>query len=191
MEKNKDTANRENYLYLSLYVIVGILIFITFSSFVKNTFLSLETLRYRSPKATVHSSTDALFSLKDKNTNEIADEFRIIRNRLIRERLKPDDEKTEELFNTIEVFDERRENLTKRRQLLIKRLKGLKARDIKRQTLEALVTEIASLGAEISRLDAEEIRALGRLLTPEQELKYLQIKRDALRLTEADKSSSK
>jgi hypothetical protein len=187
-ETQEDKNKKENYLYLSLYVILGILIVSVFSSNIQNTILKLERKSPLQQNTSLLNITKRFESLNTANTDNTMDYFRIVRNRLIRERLKPDRSKLEEIFNTIDVFDGRRTNLFKRRNFLLRRLKNLKKDNLRRQTIESLVTEIASLEAELSKLEAEELKALGKLLSPEEELQYLKIKKDALSLTEIDKA---
>ncbi len=187
-ETQEDKNTKENYLYLSLYVILGILIVWVFSSVIQNSILDLEKQNQLQQNTSSLNITNNLDSMNTGNTDNTMDDFMIVRNRLIRERLKPDRSKLEELFNTIDIFDGRRTNLLKRRNILLRRLKNLKKDNLRRQTIESLVTEIASLEAELSKLEAEEIKALGKLLSPEEELQYLKIKKDALRLTEIDKA---
>ncbi len=186
IQREKNT--KENYLNLSLYVILGILIVSAFSSIIQNTTFNLERQSQLQQNTSQLNITNRFESMNTGNIDNTMDDFRIVRNRLIRERLKPDKSKLEELFNTIDIFDERRLNLLKRRQNLFNRLNKLKKDNLRRQTIESLVTEIASLEAELSKLEAEELKAVGKMLTPEEELQYLKIKKDALRLTEIDKA---
>ncbi len=188
MENHQEGIKKQGYLYIALYAVVGLFLLLTFKEgFLRTT----EKIRLRD--GNIELSENITRPLISESLSQCKEDtrqtYRIIRNRLIRNRLEIEAERLQRLFNILDLFDQRRENLLGERAVLLRGLQSMKPENVNRTALESTLKRIALIEGELAMLDAEEISELGKVLSAKEALTYIKIKRDALALANADKAS--
>ncbi|NOX20877.1 MAG: hypothetical protein GXO99_06440 [Nitrospirae bacterium] len=179
-ENNK---GRYRFNPLTIHLLLILLVFFSFFYSIKGIELQRKLIRLSEGKEDLYP--------KEPYTSEPDDfdDFVIIRNRLIREELHLKKDTLVRLFDILQMYDGKRENLIIKRAYFLKELNSLSPDNINSQKLDSIITEIASIEEELARLKADEIKALSEILTPAKRLQYFRLCQKALRALEDETAS--
>ncbi len=176
-ENNK---GRYRFNPLTIHLLLILLVFFSF-------FYSIKGIELQRKLISLSEGKEYLYP-KEPYTSE-PDDFVIIRNRLIREELYLKKDTLVRLFDILQMYDGKRENLIIKRAYFLKELNSLSPDNINSQKLDSIITEIASIEAELARLKVNEIKALSEILTPAKRLQYFRLCQKALRALEDETAS--
>ncbi len=97
-----------------------------------------------------------------------------LRNWALMDELGLSGPRAQQVFDILKGFDKRREDLIRKRRLVMDNLRDLSLRQrVAQKRVDELIRRLTELNVELARLPGKETRALSAVLSPEEQVRYM------------------